>query len=123
MVKPGEIYDIWFPFKPPILPGQPPGKYRPALILAVSSDGTATAVAIKITGTGPTQRYHLRIKIVEWVRAGLDKESYAEIDSELPIRINGSDVYRGKLEDHDFNRILVEYINYQRRIRRGGTTT
>lgn len=123
MVKPGKIYDIWFPFKPPILPGQPPGKYRPALILSVSSDGTATAVAIKITGAGPTQRYPLRVPIVDWGKAGLDKESYAEIDSELPIRISGSDVFRGELEDHDFNRILVEYHRYERRIRRGGKTT
>ena len=123
MVKAGQIYDIWFSFKPPIMPGQPPGKYRPALILSVSEDGTATAVAIKFTGTGPTRRYPLRVPIVDWVSAGLDKESYAEIDSELPVRFTGSVSPRGELEEHDLNRILVEYTKHQRSIRRGGATT
>ena len=123
MLQPGEIYDIWFTFQPPILPGQPPGKYRPALILSVSTDGTATAVALKITGTGPTPRYPLRVKVIDWVKAGLDKESYAQIDSDIPVKITGSDVYRGTLEPHDFGRILVRYNRYQARIRHRGTTT
>ncbi|MBY0098148.1 type II toxin-antitoxin system PemK/MazF family toxin [Mesobacillus maritimus] len=123
MIKAGQIYDIWFPFKPPILPGQQPGKYRPALILSVSEDGTATAVAIKITSSGPSKIFPLRIPIWEWAKAGLDNESFVEIDSEIPIRFTGDVTPRGKLEDFDFNRVLVEYTKYQRRIRRGGTTT
>lgn len=121
MVKAGEIYDIWFPFKPPILPGQPSGKFRPALVLSVDPNGTATVVAIKITGSAPTPRFPFRVPIVDYTSAGLSKVSYAEIDSEIVIRITGTSIYRGTLNPSDFNNVLRTYISYQRSVRRRPT--
>lgn len=121
MVKAGEIYDIWFRFKPPILPGQASGKFRPALVLSVNPNGTATVVAIKITGSAPTPRFPSRVPIVDYTSVGLSKVSYAEIDSEIVIRIIGTSIYRGTLNPSDFNNVLRTYISYQRSIRRRPT--
>ncbi|WP_342559606.1 hypothetical protein NSQ95_09630 [Psychrobacillus sp. FSL W7-1457] len=79
-MKAGDIYDVVFPFKPPLPADGSFAKGRPALIISVSQDGTALALMVKITGTAPTNRY--RIKITYWQEAMLNKPSYAEIDSE-----------------------------------------
>ncbi|MBM7648691.1 hypothetical protein JOC78_001637 [Bacillus ectoiniformans] len=115
MVKPGQIIDIYFPFKPPILPGQASGKYRPALIMSVADDGTAIAVAVKITSSEPTARFPDRIEIVHWQEAGLDNESYAEVESEIAITVSGPITLRGELNPVDFNSILLEYHKFKRK--------
>ncbi|RXT03663.1 type II toxin-antitoxin system PemK/MazF family toxin [Ammoniphilus sp. CFH 90114] len=112
-MKPGEIYDLYFPFKTPIKPGQEMGKIRPALILAVSSSGTALALSLKITGTGPTSEYPYRIPIFFWRDANLDKPSYVELDTEMPIRIISRQYPRGELKPADFNNVLKEYRKYK----------
>ncbi|MGS2778273.1 type II toxin-antitoxin system PemK/MazF family toxin [Robertmurraya sp. GLU-23] len=104
-----------------MLPGQPSGKFRPALVLSVNPKGTATVVAIKITGSAPTPRFPFRVPIVDYTSAELSKVSYAEIDSEILIRITGTSIYRGTLNPSDFNNVLRTYISYQRSVRRRPT--
>lgn len=112
-MKPGEIYDLFFPFKPPIKPGQGVGKIRPALIVAVSPNGDVLAVAIKITKSGPTTPFPHRIPIFFWRDAGLHQPSYAEIDSEIVIRIAAKQTPKGELKPTDFLNVLKEYMKYK----------
>jgi len=51
-MKPGDIYDVVFPFKPPLPPDGTATKGRPALIVSISPDGTALALMVKITISG-----------------------------------------------------------------------
>ncbi|MED0674548.1 hypothetical protein ABEV55_06795 [Aneurinibacillus thermoaerophilus] len=112
-MNPGEIYDLFFPFKPPIKPGQGAGKIRPALIVAVSSTGTALAVSLKITQSGPTLHFPHRVPIFFWRDANLDTPSYVELDSELLIRIPSRLAPRGVLRPSDFKNVLTQYIKYK----------
>lgn len=109
-MKPGDIYDVIFPFKPPLPPGGSSQKGRPALIISISPDGTALALMVKITGTGPTDKFPNRIKIVHWQQAKLNKLSYAEIDSEERFNLEDAETYRGTLNPIDLNNILCAYI-------------
>ncbi|WNS75181.1 type II toxin-antitoxin system PemK/MazF family toxin [Bacillus sp. DTU_2020_1000418_1_SI_GHA_SEK_038] len=119
-MKAGEIYDLYFPFKPPIKPGEAAGKTRPALILSISTDGTTTAILVKITGSKPSSSFPNRIQIVHWRAAGLEKQSYAEINSSLPFDFSTvPHTYRGELQESDFNRVLSSYL----KLRTGGSQT
>jgi hypothetical protein len=109
-MKPGDIYDVVFPFKPPLPPGGTSDKGRPALIMSISSDGTALALMVKITGSAPTRRYPNRIEIVHWQQAQLDKLSYAEIDSEEYFDLEDAETFRGTLNPKDFNNILNAFL-------------
>ncbi|MCM3707362.1 type II toxin-antitoxin system PemK/MazF family toxin [Cytobacillus firmus] len=116
-MKPGDIYNVDFPFKPPFPPDGNNSKKRPALIIAISPDGTALALMVKITGSAPTLKYPNRIEIVHWSQANLDKESYAEIDTEEQFDLKEANTYRGTLNPLDFNNILSEYIKLKSRTR------
>jgi hypothetical protein len=109
-MKPGDIYDVVFPFKPPLPLDGSSEKGRPALIMSISPDGTALALMVKITGSAPTRRFPNRIEIVHWQQAKLDKKSYAEIDSEEYFDLRDAETYRGTLNSIDFNNILVAYL-------------
>ena len=109
-MKPGDIFDVIFPFKPPLPPDGTSDKGRPALIMSISPDGTALALMVKITGSAPTSRYPNRMEIVHWQQANLDKLSYAEIDSEEYFNLEEAETYRGTLNPIDFNNILNAYV-------------
>ena len=109
-MKAGDIYDVVFPFKPPLPADGSSAKGRPALIISVSQDGTALALMVKITGTAPTNRYPNRVKITYWQEAMLDKPSYAEIDSEEYFNLEDAETYRGTLNSIDLNNILMAYV-------------
>ncbi|KEZ49267.1 hypothetical protein AZ46_0214485 [Metabacillus indicus LMG 22858] len=104
-MKPGEIYDIVFPFDPP----DHGYKLRPALILKVDN-GQALAVAIKITGTGPKPQFPHRIPITFWNYANLSKMSYAQIDSQTLLNIQHLPAFRGNMHPSDLNRVLTSYL-------------
>jgi hypothetical protein len=114
-MKPGDIYDVVFPFKPPLPPDGTSDKGRPALIMSISPNGTALVLMVKITGTAPTRRFPNRIEIVHWQQAKLEKKSYAEIDSEGYFDLEDAETYRGTLNPNDFNRILNAYIRLKTR--------
>jgi hypothetical protein len=109
-MKPGDIYDVVFPFKPPLPPDGTSHKGRPALIISISPGGTALALMVKITGSAPTLRYPNRIEIVYWQQAKLDKLSFAEIVSEEYFDLEDAETYRGTLNPKDFNNILIAYL-------------
>jgi hypothetical protein len=109
-MKPGDIYDVVFPFKPPLPPDGSTEKGRPALIISILPNGATLAIMVKITGSSPNIRYPNRIEIVHWQEANLDKLSYAEIDSEEIFDFEVAESYRGTLNPLDFNNILTEYI-------------
>lgn len=109
-MKPGDIYDVIFPFKPPLPPDGTTVKGRPALIISISPEGTALALMVKITGSAPSRRFPNRVEIVYWQEAKLDKKSYAEIDSEEFFNLEEAETYRGTLNPIDFNKILKEYL-------------
>lgn len=110
-MKPGDIYDIVFPFKPPYPPDGTTEKGRPALIMSISPNGTALVLMVKITGSAPTPRYPNRIEVVYWQQAKLDKQSYAEIDSEEYFDLENAETYRGTLNPIDFINILKAYLS------------
>lgn len=109
-MKPGDIYDVAFPYKPPLPPDGTSYKVRPALIISISPNGTALALMIKITGSGPTPKFPNRIRIISWQHAKLDKPSYAEIDSEEYFDLEDAETYRGTLSPKDLNHVLTAYI-------------
>lgn len=109
-MKAGDIYDVVFPYKPPLPPDGTSQKSRPALIISVSPTGDALALIVKITGTGPTDRYANRIEIDYWKHANLEKLSYAEIDSEELFDLTNANTYRGTLNPLDLNKVLKAYI-------------
>jgi hypothetical protein len=49
--------------------------------MSIDPNGNAIAVMVKITGSAPTSQFPHRIEIEHYIEAGLDKESYAEVDS------------------------------------------
>ncbi|MET1180873.1 type II toxin-antitoxin system PemK/MazF family toxin [Peribacillus simplex] len=102
-MKPGEIYDIYFPYKE-----KAGGKRRPALILDVNN-GRALAVAIKITSSPPSSRFPNRVPITRWLYAKLDNFSYAEIDSQTTIAILSPPPLRGRMHPDDFSNVVQEY--------------
>ncbi len=123
-MKPGQIYDLFFPFKPPLKPSQGSGKKRPALIMSVTDDEIMIAVVVKITSSSSTEIFPNRIEITHWAEAGLEKQSYVEIDSEILIRITNTPPYRGELVESDFNKVLTEFVKLKTKsIRRSGKTT
>lgn len=73
LMKAGDIYNVVFPFKPPLPADGSFAKGRPALIISVSQDGTALVFTVRITGTAPNNRYPNRVKNTYWQEAKLDK--------------------------------------------------
>ncbi|PPA70164.1 type II toxin-antitoxin system PemK/MazF family toxin [Jeotgalibacillus proteolyticus] len=89
------------------------GKNRPALVLSVDKN-IMVLLAVKITGSGPTEDFKNRIEIKEWGRAGLSKKSYADLDEVLPITGDFSKLkVTGRLMTGDFRKILHAYITLQ----------
>jgi len=111
-VKPGEIYDIKFPYKPGTIDEQgQTSKIRPALV--ITTEKQTIAIFIKITKSKPTENFPHRIPILNWRRANLNNPSYAEIDSILLLEIDNTPLpYRGTLISSDFKHILNEFIKY-----------
>jgi hypothetical protein len=109
-MKPGDIYDVVFPYKPPLPPDGTSYKGLPTLIISISPNGTALALMVKITDYGPTPKFPNRIRIVSWQHAKLDKPSYAEIDSEEYFDLEDAKTYRGTLSHKDLNNVLKAYI-------------
>ncbi|WP_332628569.1 type II toxin-antitoxin system PemK/MazF family toxin [Halalkalibacter flavus] len=101
---PGEIYTMFFPYKPPAKSG----KVRPVIILAVEAK-RAIAVAVKITTSQPSDYFPNREKIIYWKRANLVKPSYAELDSTAIIPITPKYRYVGELHPYDFQNILIKF--------------
>lgn len=78
---------------------------------------------VKITSSTPSKYFPNRIEITHWFEAGLYNKSYVEIDSEIPIRINGTLPLRGELEESDLNKVLVEYVKLKVKINRQSRKT
>lgn len=104
MLVVGEIYDMYFRYKE-----KPGGKKRPGLIIAVN-DGEAIAVACKVTGSEPTTFFPNRIHIEHWQQAGLDKESWVEIDTQrqISVRLPRPEDKYGDLHTDDLRKVFEE---------------
>jgi PemK-like, MazF-like toxin of type II toxin-antitoxin system len=107
-MRPGEIYDIYFQYQNPAQGG----KFRPVLILGFRR-GKAIAVALKITKSGPTNRFPHRVEIRHWRHAGLPKPSWVQYDwyAEIPTNVFYRKFY-GTMHPNDFANVVRHFRNY-----------